>query len=55
MNLWHIFRSRRSSEPAIPKVWIVLHGMPFYVPVTDPLVELCYGRAEAEQLRRTLT
>lgn len=51
MRLW---RRKREPKPDVPKVWVRLYGMPFYVPVTDPYVELAYGRKGAERLRREL-
>lgn len=41
---------RHKPKQEVFKVWIEIMGMPFYVPVTDPYVELCHGRKEAERL-----
>ena len=49
MRLW-----RRKPKPEVPHVWVKFNGLPFYIPVTDPFVELCYGRKRAQQLRREL-
>jgi hypothetical protein len=47
-------RKKREPKPQVPKVWITINGMPFYIPVTDPYVELAYGRETAAELRRQL-
>lgn len=47
-------RKEHEPKPELPKVWITINGMPFYIPVTAPEVELAYGPAGAAALRRQL-
>ena len=48
-----LFR-KREPKPDVPKVWVEIHGLPFYVPVTSEFVELHYGLARARRLRAYL-
>lgn len=44
-------RPPKPPKPEVPKVWVTINGFPFYIPVTDPFVELYYGRSVAAYLR----